>query len=79
VIVFALGIVPHLKYQGVQAVTYPPDRTILLRNVGTLIKVIRMREDLLRFLEPDSTLWVCPKPLAFPYIELEPYGITVIP
>src|SRR5919109_1173241 len=60
VIVFAFGIAPNLKNQGVHLVAHPANRAILFRQIGAHIQVVRMCEDFLPFFEPDATLWVCP-------------------
>ena len=76
----AFGVLPDLKNNGIEAIALPADGTVLMREIGTLIKIIRMKENLLRFLEADSTLGIPPKASALSRIEVESHrGITVIP
>jgi hypothetical protein len=79
--VFTFGIVPHLENERVQPGAYPADSTELFGDIGSLIEVVGMREDLLGFLESDAALRVGPEFLAFPCVELEAHGwsITLIP
>ncbi|PYU62967.1 MAG: hypothetical protein DMG55_01990 [Acidobacteria bacterium] len=71
VVVFACGIAAHFENQGVHSATQSADRAILFRNIRTRIQVGRTREDLLRFLETDAPLWVCPELLAFLRVKIE--------
>ena len=53
---------------------------MLNRKIRTLVSVVRMVEDLLRFLETDASPRIPPKTAALPRIEVKPHdGITVIP
>jgi hypothetical protein len=76
----AFGVFPDLKDHGVEPFTHPANRAMVNRKIRTIIEVIRVKENLLHFLETDSTLGVPPKAAALPLIEVEPHaGITVIP
>jgi hypothetical protein len=49
-------------------------------EIGTLVGIVGMEENLLCLLEADSTLRIFPKALALPLIKVESQGgITVIP
>ncbi len=53
---------------------------MLRGNIGTLVSIVRVKENLLRFLEADSAPRISPQALALPLIEVKPHdGITVIP
>jgi hypothetical protein len=54
--VFALLILTNLKDHGVQAFSYPADRPVLIREIGALVEVIGVRENLLHFLKADPAL-----------------------
>ena len=76
----AFGVLPDLKNNGIEAIAHPAVGAMLMREIRTLIKIIRMKENLLRFLETDTTLGIPPKAPALPRIEVESHrGITVIP
>ena len=44
-------------------------------EIGTLIEVVRMKEDLLCFLEADSAPGIAAKTLALPLIEVESHEV----
>jgi hypothetical protein len=44
-------------------------------EIGTLIEVVRMKKDLLCFLEADSALGIAAKALALPLIEVESHEV----
>ena len=76
----SLGVFPDLKNHGIETLTHPADGTVLMREIGALVQVVRVEENLLHLLEADSTLGILPKFLALPRIEVEAHrGITVIP
>jgi hypothetical protein len=78
--VFALLILTNLKDHRVQAFSYPSDRPVLIREIGALVEVIGVRENLLHFLKADPALGICPQPLALPGVKQESHtGIRVIP
>ena len=52
----AFGVFPDLKNHGVEAIAYPADGTVLMREIRALVQVVRMKENLLRLLETDTTL-----------------------
>src|SRR5260370_18721260 len=69
----------NLKNHRIQTITYPTDRAMLNGEIGTLVGVVGMEENLLRLLETDSAPWIPPKALALPLIEVESHEcITVI-
>jgi hypothetical protein len=71
----SFGIFPNLKDHRVQAVTYPTYGTMLNGQVRTLVGVVGMKENLLRFLEANSTLRIPPKTFAFPLIKVESHEV----
>ena len=70
-VVLSLRILSHFKDDGVKPVSNPPNGTVLLRPVRTLIQIIWVREDLLRLFEADSTPGTFPQPLALPLIKMK--------
>jgi hypothetical protein len=54
VINLAFIILSNLEDKRVQAFCHPSDRAVLLRQIRSLIEVIRVGENLLRFLEADA-------------------------
>ncbi len=70
----------NLKDYRKESTTYPVDGAVLNGEIRALVGVIRMKENLLRFLEPDSAPWIPPETPALSLIEPESHeGITVIP
>jgi hypothetical protein len=70
----------NLKDHRIQTITYPANRAMLNGQIGTLIGVIGVKENLLCLLEADSASRISPKTPALPLIEVESHdGITVIP
>jgi hypothetical protein len=55
-VVLAEPVLADLKHKRIQFPFDPADSAVLLRIIGSLILIIRMREDLLRFLETYSAL-----------------------
>jgi hypothetical protein len=72
---FTLGILANLEDHGVQSLTDLADGAELLRKIDALIEVIRIRKDLLRFLEADPAPGIAPKALALPLIEVESHEV----
>jgi hypothetical protein len=75
--IFAEAVFPDLEYHCEQPVADPPDRAVLLRFVRAPVLVMRVGEDLLRFLEADAALRVAPQRLALGLAELESHGGVV--
>jgi len=74
------GVLADFKDHGIQVTANPADGAMLSREIGTLIEVIRMKENLLCFLEADSAPRIPAKTPALPLIESGiAWGITVIP
>jgi len=71
VIELALIVLAHLKDHGVALLSNPANGTILLRQVGALVLIVRTRKNLLRLLKPDAALRVLPQPHALHRIEVE--------
>jgi len=65
----------NLKNHRIQAVTNPADGALLDGEIRTLVGVVRMEENLLYFLEADSTPGVPPKAPALPLVEVEPHEV----
>jgi hypothetical protein len=72
---FPFRIFANLEDHRIQALTDPADGAELLWNISALVEVIRMRKDLLCFLEADSTLRIPPKASALPLVEVESYEV----
>ena len=73
-------VFPNLKDYRKESITYPADGAVLNGEIRALVSVIRMKENLLRFLEANSAPWIPPETLALALIEPESHeGITVIP
>jgi len=68
-------IFPNLKNYRVQAAPHPTDGAMLNGRIRTLVGVIRMKENLLYFLQADSALGVSPKTFALPLIEMESHKV----
>lgn len=77
--VFALFVLPNFKDHRVETIRYPADGPILLGNIGALIEVIGMGENLLYFLKIDSAFGIGPQLLALPLCQIGiASGIAVI-
>ena len=77
---FSLCVFANLKNHRIQTITYPADCAMLNEEIGTLVGVVGMEENLLRLLETDSAPWIPPKAFTLPLIEVESHEcITVIP
>jgi len=76
----ALFVLAHFKDESIEPLINPADRSMLFRQVGTVVLVVGTGEELLRFFEPDSALRVPPQSLTLAPIEVEPHSgsITVI-
>ena len=68
-------IFPNLKNDRVQPASHPADGAMLSGKVQTLVGVIGVIENLLHFLEADSTLRVPPKAFALSLIEMESHKV----
>src|SRR5208337_2349709 len=80
VVVLTFLVLPHLKDERVQPAPHPANGSVLLWQIRAMVEVVRMRKDLLRLLETNSTPRVLSQPLALSHIEVESHrGITVIP
>ncbi len=71
----AFCILADFEYDGIEPVANPSDGAILNREIGTLVEVVRMKEDLLCFLESDYASGIPAKALALPLIELESHEV----
>ena len=79
-VILARGVLPHLKDDGKESVSDPADGPVLLRGVGTLIEIIRMRKDLLRLFKTDTPPRILAQTRALARVKVEAhYSITVIP
>jgi hypothetical protein len=72
---FSFRIFPNLKNYRVPAAPDPTDGAMLNARIRTLVGVIRMKENLLYFLEADSALGFPPKTFALPLIEMESHKV----
>jgi hypothetical protein len=57
---FALFVLAHFKDEGVEPHINPADRSMLFRQVGTVVLVVGTGEELPRFFESDPALRVPP-------------------
>ena len=64
-------VFPNLKNYRVRAASHPTDGAMLSGKIRTLVGVIGMKENLLYFLEANSSLGVPPKAFALSLIEME--------
>ncbi|HEV3332868.1 MAG TPA: hypothetical protein VG096_17895 [Bryobacteraceae bacterium] len=71
----AIFIFSGFEDDGIKPVANPTYGEILLRNVGSLIKPVWPRKQLLRFLEPNATLGIRSEPLALSTVEAKPQVI----
>jgi len=71
---FLSGVFTHLQDEGIQLVSDPSDRPILFTPIRTLVKVIRVREDFLRLLEPNFLPGARPQLDALALFEMKSYG-----
>src|ERR1700692_631581 len=55
VVILSFLVLPHLKNNSVQPFPPPADRSVLLGTIQALVKVVRMRENLLSLFEPDAS------------------------
>jgi len=69
--VFAFIIHANLVNERIQLSGYPADDSKLRRIIGSAVFIIRMAEDLLRFLKSDPAFRVSSESLAFLWIKLE--------
>ena len=69
----AVGVLSNLVDHAVQRTANPPDRTELLRIVGTPINDVLSFKQRLYLLETDAALGISPKPPAFLRIEVKPH------
>ena len=72
---FTFRILANLEDDRIQSLTDPADRAELLRKIDTLVEVIRMRKDLLRFLEANAALGIPTKAFALALIEEESHEV----
>jgi hypothetical protein len=73
-------VLAYFKNDRIETIAYPANGAVLNRQIGALVSVVRMKENLLCFLETDSTPRVAPKTPALPLIKVESHdGITLIP
>jgi hypothetical protein len=81
VIELALFVIAYFKDDAVKPLTHPADRTMLFRQIGTIVLVVGMGEELQNFLKPDPTFQIAPQPLTLAPIKVKPHpeSITVIP
>jgi hypothetical protein len=68
---FSFRVFPNFKDHRIQAITDPANSAMLNREIGAPVGVVRMKENLLRFLEADSAPWILTKAFALPLIEVE--------
>src|ERR1700677_4878062 len=60
VVVFSLFVLSHFKNDGIQLFLHPTDCPILLGQMRALVKIVWVRENLLRLFESDTSFRVCP-------------------
>ena len=67
-------VFPNLKDYRKESIAYPADGAVLNGEIRALVGVIRMKENLLCFLEADSAPWIPPEALALSFIKPESHG-----
>jgi hypothetical protein len=67
----SVRVFAYFEDEGVEAITDPTDRTVLLGHVGPLIEVVEVLENLISFFKPNTPLRIRPQPFALPLIEVE--------
>ena len=68
-------VFPNLKNYREESITYPADGAVLNGEIRALVGVIRVKENLLGFLETDSAPWIPPETLALSLIEPESHSV----
>src|SRR5271157_2184772 len=58
VVIVSFLVLPDLKNNGVQLLSHPADRPVLLGPIRALVKVVWVRENLLHLFEPDTSFRV---------------------
>jgi len=71
----SLGIFADLENDRVEPGAHPTDGAVLRWKVQTLIQIIRVKENFLRFLKSDAALRIPPKALALSLIEMESHKV----
>ena len=69
----SLFVVPHFIDHAIQRAFHPPNGAELFRVVRTPVDDVLGVEQSLCFFKANSTLWICPQPLALLGIEAESY------
>ena len=59
VVTLSFLVLPHLKNDGVQMLSDPTDRPVLLGPIRALVKVVWVRENFLRLFKSDASFRVC--------------------
>jgi len=59
VVVFSLFVLSHFKNDGIQLLPHPADCPVLLGQIRALVKIVRVRENLLRLFESGASFRVC--------------------
>ena len=67
----AFRVFANLEDDRVEPIANPTDGAMLSGEIRTLVSVLRMKENLLSFLETDSAAGISPECLALPLIEVE--------
>jgi hypothetical protein len=79
VVEFSFRVFTYFKDDRIETVAHSANGAVLSRQIGALVSVVRMKENLLCFVETDSTPRIAPKTPALPLIEVESHGgITLI-
>jgi hypothetical protein len=71
----AFCILADFKDDGIQSIADPADSAMLDGEIGTLVEIVRMKENLLCFLEAYSSPGIMAKALALPLIEVESHEV----
>ena len=58
-VTFSFLVFPHLKNDGVQVLSHPADRPVLLGPTRALVEVVRVRKYFLYLFESDTFFRVC--------------------
>ena len=72
-VILSLFVLARFENDRVQLLSHPTDCTVLFGQVRALVKLVGVRENLLRFFESDASLRICTERAALSLIEVNPH------